>query len=94
MITDSEILDIIKNKIELDENLGDQKGGSGHLGFVNYGVKDYSHELINPSKIKIIYTYTIFVETEFTYYPDNPPQEYLKKKMIFIDNNKEIISET
>jgi hypothetical protein len=94
MITDSEILDIIKNKIELDENLGDQKGGSGHLGFVSYKLENYSHELINTRKIKIIYTYKIFVETEFTYYPDNTPQEYIRKKIIFIDSNKNNISET
>lgn len=27
----------------------------------------------------IEYTYTLSVETEFTYYPDNPPQETTRK---------------
>ncbi|MFX0125228.1 MAG: hypothetical protein ACFFAE_16495 [Candidatus Hodarchaeota archaeon] len=98
MFTEKEISEIIKDKIELDENLGEQVGGSGHLGY-----KSFKIDHINkPKKIitatdktwRITYTYTLSVETEFTYDPDNPPHEYKYKKAIILDKRRKIIDES
>ncbi|MFX1286462.1 MAG: hypothetical protein ACFFB5_22695 [Promethearchaeota archaeon] len=35
MLTESELRNIIRAKISYDENLGEQVGGSGHLGYAN-----------------------------------------------------------
>ena len=93
MFTNEEITKIITDKIKEDENIGHSSGGSGHLGFTSFEIKDYSTNIISANSIKIKYTYTIFIETEFTYYPDNPPQEYDKTKEIVLDSNKKIIAE-
>ncbi len=99
MLPESKIKDIIIAKITQDEDLGDQVGGSGHLGYISY-IIDSIHK---PERVqidddddgwKITYTYTLVVETEFTYYPDNPPREYKYKKTIIIDDNGKIISES
>ncbi len=98
MITESKLKDIVKAKITQDEDLGDQVGGSRHLGYVSY-VIDSIHK---PERVqtdvcdewKISYDYTLIVETEFTYYPDNPPREYKYRKTIIIDDNGKIISES
>ena len=94
MFSEQEIKKIISEKIKKDENIGHSSGGSGHLGFTSFELKDYSTDLISANSIKIKYTYTICIETEFTYYPDNPPQEYDKTKEIVIDSSKKIISES
>ena len=93
MYTDKEILEIIHNKIKTDEKLGEQTGGSGHLGYVSYEFKSYSTKQLTPERLEIIYTYSTFVETEFTYYPDNPPMEYEHTKRIVVDSKKRIIDE-
>lgn len=93
MFTEKEILEIIKQKIEIDENLSQQSGGSGHLGFVSYKIMDYQKRLIQPDQLEISYHYCIVVETEFTYYPDNPPMEYHFKNVIMVNKDKEILSE-
>lgn len=98
MLSESEIEDIIKNKIDQDEGLGDQVGGSGHLGYVSYTIDNISQpkrvETDKGDGWEITYDYTLIVETEFTYYPDNPPREYKYKKTIILDNNGKIISES
>ena len=98
MITESKLKDIVKAKITQDEDLGDQAGGSGHLGHVSYLIDS----IRKPERVqtdvgdewKISYDYTLIVETEFTYYPDNPPREYKYRKTIIIDDDGEIISES
>ena len=92
MFTEDEIERIIKKRIEADEMLGDQSGESGHVGYVSYKINDVKMVQLNDEKIKIEYRYTTFVETEFTIYPDNPPMEYPKLKVIIVDKNKKIIS--
>lgn len=93
MFTEDQILDIIKQKIETDEKLGEQTGGSGHKGYVSYQIKNFKSKQILLDKLEITYSYVIYVETEFTYYPDNPPMEYNHTKTIMVNRNKEIIDE-
>ena len=92
MFTKDEILEIINKQIGADEKLGDQAGGSGHMGFVSYNLDEYKTKQISKDILEITYKYTIFIETEFTYYPDNPPMEYPRKKVISVDYDKNIIS--
>jgi hypothetical protein len=94
MFTEGQILEIIKQKIAADEKLGEQSGGSGHLGFVSYDIKDYKTKQISPEQLEISYQYCIYVETEFTSYPDNPPLEYHLEKVIVVNRDKEILSES
>ena len=97
MLPKAKIEKIVERVITRDEKLGRSTGGSGHSGYTSYVI----NTLGNPFKIKyqgkdaweITYDYTITVETEFTYYPDNPPKEYQYKKAIIIDQNGRIIAE-
>jgi hypothetical protein len=88
MYTEQEILNLIKEKIETDENLGDQSGGSGHMGFKSYKIDGFKTKQLDGANHMIIYQYTVFVETEFTYYPDKPPQEYTYEKTMIINRKK------
>lgn len=96
MFSEKEIRDIVNTKICQDEDLGEQVGGSGHLGYKSYKI----NQINKPEKIqtdnnqeiwRITYSYTVYVETEFTYYPDNPPREYRYKKTIFLDRNRKFV---
>ena len=97
MFSETKLRDIVTAKIEQDEILGEQAGGSGHLGYVSYEL----NEIEEPEKVQtdkgqgweIVYTYTIVVETEFTYYPENPPHEYRYKKRIIVDDIGNIIKD-
>ena len=75
MYTEKEIEDLVKQRIEADEKLGDQAGGSGHLSHVSYRIDSIKSKEIEGNKLEITYTYTLLIESEFTYYPDNPPYE-------------------
>lgn len=98
LFSDSQLRNIVEAKIKEEEKLGDQVGGSGHLGNVSYELA----EIISPKKVQtdhgagweITYSYTIIVVTEFTIYPDNPPYESKYRKTIVIDDKGHIISES
>jgi hypothetical protein len=92
MHTEEEITEIVKRKIEADEKLGDQAGGSGHLGYVSYTIDEIKTRPLPQGNIEIQYAYTLIVETEFTVYPDNPPMEYPKNTVLVIDNDKNIVT--
>lgn len=94
MFSEPEIIEIIKQKIESDENLGQQSGGSGQIGFVSYEIKDYKTRPVSPDQLEITYNYYKYIETEFTYYPDNPPMHYLITKTILVGLDKKIISKS
>jgi len=94
MLTKKEILELINQKITADEKLGDQVGGSGHMGFVSYKINFFKTRQISPELLEITFSYTIYVETEFTNYPDNPPMEYPHEKTIIFNRDKEILPET
>ena len=91
MLTDGEIKKIVKQKIEEDEKLGYQSGGSGHMGYVSYQLNDVKIMDAAGDTIKVEYNYSTFVESEFTIEPDNPPMEDIKSRIIIIDKNKNII---
>ena len=98
MFSDSELKEIVEAKIKRDEDLGERAGGSGHLGFVSFellGIQDPKTIVLKDVECcEITYTYVIIVETEFTYYPDNPPYEHKYQKTIVIDPSGNIVEET
>ncbi|UCG02809.1 MAG: hypothetical protein JSW11_02235 [Candidatus Heimdallarchaeota archaeon] len=95
MLSETEIREVIKGKIDQDENLGEKVGESGHLGYTSYEIDHISKPVKQPGEIwKVAYIYTLYVETEFTYYPDNPPYEYKYKKTIFLDEKGKIVNES
>jgi len=93
LFTKQEILKIIEQKISSDHKLGEQTGGSGHKGSVEYQINDFETVQISPNQLEITYSYNISIVTEFTYYPDNPPMEFPYHKKIVVDRNKEIVSQ-
>ena len=93
MFTEEEIKTVVTSKIESEEKLGDQSGGSGHSGCVSYLLTEVHAKERNDGRTEISYRYKILVENEFTIYPDNPPMESLRKKTIVIDKGKNIVSE-
>ncbi len=93
MITKDEIEAIINQQIVSTEKLGDFGSTSGHMSNISYRLNDFSYCEIEEGNIKINYSYTTSVETEFTYYPDNPPYEYNHEKELIIDTNKNIITD-
>ena len=96
MFTESEVRNIIQTKTRQDENIGEQVGGSGHSGYVSYEIVNIN----KPERVqtgtrdgwRITYVYILIVETEFTYYPDNPPYEYKYRKTVIIDDKGQIIT--
>ena len=93
MFSESEILEIINHKIELDEGTGYKKGGSSHLSYKTFQVKSFKTDCISSGETEITYMYTVYVDTEFTSYPDNPPAEYRHKKKITVNGKGEIVRE-
>lgn len=93
MFSESEILEIINHKIELDEGTGYKGGGSSHLSYKTFQVDSFKAEGISSGETEITYMYTVYVETEFTCYPDNPPAEYCHKKKITVNGRGEIVRE-
>lgn len=87
MKNDKEIEILVKYKIESEEKLGDQAGGSGHLSHVSYTIDKIETKELDQDQLEILYKYTLIIETEFTYYPDNPPYEYYYEGKIIIDKN-------
>ena len=88
MLNEEEIRTVVKQKIETDEKLGYRAGGSRHLGYTSYVLNEGLTKQLSETTIKITYQYTVFVETEFTVYPDNPAMEYTKTGELVIDKTK------
>jgi hypothetical protein len=93
-MTESEIREIVEQKIRSVVEPGEQTGSSGHLGFVEFRVDSLAINPMDRGRVKVDYTYTVFIETEFTYYPDNPPHEYKYGQSIVIDRNRRIVEES
>lgn len=68
--------------IQKNHDLGDSAGGSGHMGFTSYHLNKI---LLQENILEV--TYTIIVETEFTYYPDIPPIETTYLQLFSVQNN-------
>ena len=92
------IREIVARKIEHDEQLGDQVGGSGHLGSVGYEIDEIAPAVGVPDEgrglFEIVYTYTLITVTEFTVYPDNPPYTSSYRKSIVVDEEGTIVRES
>jgi len=83
--TKNDIERAVCKDIEEKEQLGDQASSSGHLSFVSYQL-DYTKEpLLTPNGYLVEYGYTLIIETEFTYYPDNPPYENKRTGQILLE---------
>ncbi len=93
----SKIEKIVTRVITHDEKLGNRVGGSGHSGHTSFVINTLGNPIKRQFKGRneweITYDYTITIETEFTYYPDNPPKEYRYKKTILIDQDGHILKE-
>jgi hypothetical protein len=97
MFPKDKLENIITRIITRDEKLGRRVGGSGHSSYTSFIITT----LGNPQKTRfknqivwqVTYIYTIIVETEFAYYPDNPPQEYRYQKSILLNQNGNIVKE-
>ena len=94
MFTKEDIEKIVRSKIESDESLGTQKGGSDHIGHTSYEIVKIS----DPEKVdyglEITYEYSTITVTEFTIWPDNPPWIFNHSKSIVINDKGEIIKES
>lgn len=94
VFTEEELRAIIDSHIGGRERLGDQAGGSGHLGHVSYVLGEIGDPVRGEGGVwEIPYSYTVFVETEFTYYPDNPPQEYRREAVARVDDEGRILED-
>ena len=82
-----EIESAIKSHIESRHRIGEHSGGSGHKGFVSYTIDEYDHKILDNGNIQVSFKYTITTETEFTYYPDNPPYEDKYEEVFLLDKD-------
>ncbi len=85
MLTDEKIKDVIESQIRKTEKLGDRSGGSGHMSHVSFRIDDIKSRNLDGGKTEISFSYTLMVETEFTYYPDNPPYEISSSGTCIVD---------
>ncbi len=76
---------LVNQQIKKTEKLGYQSGGSGHMGHVSYRINEINTRKLDDDKTEISYTYTLYIETEFTYHPDNPPHEPTYSGVIIVD---------
>jgi len=76
---------IVREQIEKVEKLGDQAGGSGHMGHISYRIDGIKTKELEDGNREVSYDYTLMVETEFTYYPDNPPHEISVSGILVLD---------
>ena len=93
MLTEFQILEIIKKRIQVDEKLGYQSRGSEHLAYKSYSIDSYTVNQISSELFEINYTYKISIESEFTYLPDNPPEEFINENTVIVNSFGEIIED-
>ncbi len=91
MLSDEKIKEIVETRIQRTEKLGFQSGGSGHMGHVSFRIDDIKSRDLEGGKTEISFSYILMVETEFTYYPDNPPYEYPASGTLLIESNDQIL---
>ena len=85
MITREGLEKIIRSAIESEEKLGEQSGGSGHMGYVDYNIDKIDEPVLTEEGYSVSYSYTLIITTEFTYEPDNPPYRVPVSKTLLID---------
>jgi hypothetical protein len=94
LFCDYETEEIIRKKIELDEKIGEQTGGSGHLSEVSSHLDYVSLKTDESNNIEATYFYTLTVYSEFTMYPSNPPMNCRYRKSLWMNPEKEILQES
>ncbi len=86
---------IVASVIERREKLGESAGGSGHFGYTSYNITRISAPVEVQEKGKTLFkvtcTYELVVETEFTYYPDNPPHRFPKEIELLLDREGNVV---
>ncbi len=87
MYTDEQIKKAISTFIEKNHKLGQRAGSSGHLGFVSFKIDQIAPPIEKEDHIEVCFDYTIITETEFTYYPDNPPYESYHSATLLLPKN-------
>jgi hypothetical protein len=84
MIAKEDLEKLIRERIESEEKLGEQAGGSGHMGYVDYHIDSIDEPVRTGEGYSVTYSYTLVITTEFTYEPDNPPYRVPVTKTILI----------
>lgn len=82
-MTEVQLQQLVCQDLKQHETLGEQGSNSGHLVFVSYTIDTIETPAKTPQGWQITYHYTIITETEFTYYPDNPPYEQKSSRTFF-----------
>ena len=86
-----QIENIIKRYIKSNHKTGDRAGGSGHMGHVSFTTDEFNFKKLDNGNTEVKFKYTIVTDTEFTYYPDNPPGEEHYESNFLLDRNFSII---
>ncbi|MBN1184541.1 MAG: hypothetical protein JXB49_19770 [Bacteroidales bacterium] len=85
-----QIKGILEGWLNKKEEAGEKGSGSGHLSFVSFIVNDILSKEQVSEGWNIEFSYTQYIETEFTYYPDNPPYEYPGQAKVVISEEGEV----
>lgn len=75
MLSNEELLYQINSWLNESDEAGEKAGGSGHLSMVSFSVDKILRTEQMDDGLLVEYEYTRYIESEFTYYPDNPPYE-------------------
>lgn len=94
MLARKTIIEIIRNWLETDECAEAKAGGSGHLSDIGIYIEKLVTKLDKNQMIFVEVEYKVIVDSEFTYYPDNPPKGYKYYKSFLINELGDILSET
>lgn len=97
MFSEERLREIVTHQIREEEELGESAGGSGHLGFSDFDLLKIARPVAFKGRQqglwKLNFEYRITIETEFTYEPDNPPDEYVYSKSITIDRDGVVVDQ-
>jgi hypothetical protein len=93
MFSKEQLETVAKTNIASNYKLGDLTGGSGHMGHRSYSIDKMEEPAQKDENWSFTFEYSIYVETEFNYYPDNPPQEDSYSKTVTLNRSGIIVSE-
>lgn len=91
MLSDEKLMAIINAWLESSPESGEKAGGSGHLSYVSFSVDRIVKKEKTEEGWIVDFEYTQHIETEFTYYPDNPPYKYPFSKRVLVKENGEVV---
>jgi hypothetical protein len=94
IFTEEHIQRALQHRLDRIENAGEHAGGSGNLGEISVKItKIEPAESVAPLRWRVAFEYTVFVVSEFTSYPDNPPHESHYRSAVLFDETGEIAGE-